>query len=582
MRSFQESHMSVRAQVLAALLAVVVAVGLSSVLTVWRVAAQKTPLLANEVAATQAEQAAVPLLLAMKDVRLDVVQVQQFLTDVSATRGQDGLNDGFANAAKYADQFKQDVATARRLAQALGQGEVVRALDELSARFPAYYDVGRRMAQVYVAEGPGGGNRMMPEFDKTADTLTQSMERAVALVDDSTHQALRDMTVATNALREAGESLVTALVVSAVVLVAVMLLVLGSLYLKLKHGFGDLIADAAALVADPAGARLTLPAERGDEFGAVAKAFHSAREQAAERKRLSDERRSAAAQAEVQRRADLEAVAAALEQEVGSVLELVEHSADGIVEIAGRIGAKMDDSTSKSLSLADAAEHIGAELEAMENRARAFSVTTDQVAGEVHRASEVASGAIGELGRVERQTAELVEAAQRIGGVLDLISEIASQTNLLALNATIEAARAGEMGKGFSVVASEVKALANQTARATEDIRRHVMGMQDSTGSVAEAVRGISGTVQQIDSVASTVAAAMAEQQQAAAEIARTVQAINAEAQRVDQSVCAVTQSSVSSYGGAISMLWAASDLDDPVRALHRRLDELVSRIRRG
>ena len=118
----------------------------------------------------------------------------------------------------------------------------------------------------------------------------------------------------------------------------------------------------------------------------------------------------------------------------------------------------------------------------------------------------------------------LAEGAQRIGQVVDMISNIAGQTNLLALNATIEAARAGEAGKGFAVVASEVKSLATQTARATDEIGAQIRQIQSATTEAVEAIKAISATIEEVSTIATTIASAVEEQGAATLEISRNIQ----------------------------------------------------------
>src|SRR5581483_6402434 len=143
--------------------------------------------------------------------------------------------------------------------------------------------------------------------------------------------------------------------------------------------------------------------------------------------------------------------------------------------------------------------------------------------------------------RTNEQIQGLAEAAQRIGDVVKLITDIAGQTNLLALNATIEAARAGDAGKGFAVVASEVKSLANQTAKATEEIAAKIAEMQTATQESVGAVQGISQTIGRINEIATTIASAVGEQGAATKEIARNVQQASAGTNEVSSNIAGVT-----------------------------------------
>jgi len=187
---------------------------------------------------------------------------------------------------------------------------------------------------------------------------------------------------------------------------------------------------------------------------------------------------------------------------------------------------------------------------------------------------------VGEAEATGVTVQSLAEAAQKIGDVVKLIQSIAAQTNLLALNATIEAARAGDAGRGFAVVASEVKALAAQTAQATEDIGLQVAAIQDVTKTTVEAIGGIGATVRSVNEVATIIAAAVEEQQAATNEIARNVQEASAGTAKVSTNIAGVTQAAVNSGHNAAGVLTAASDLSDQSEALQREVDAFLGSIR--
>jgi methyl-accepting chemotaxis protein len=176
--------------------------------------------------------------------------------------------------------------------------------------------------------------------------------------------------------------------------------------------------------------------------------------------------------------------------------------------------------------------------------------------------------------------ASLTAAAEKIGEVLRLIGAIASQTNLLALNATIEAARAGDAGRGFAVVASEVKELASQTAKATEEIASQVTAIQSATGDCVVAIGGISDTIREISGIATTIAAAVEEQDSATREIARSVQQAAAGTGEVSHNVAGASHAADQSRALADNVLVASGELSQHASALFDSVDTFLSGLR--
>ncbi|MBK1671509.1 hypothetical protein CKO28_26270 [Rhodovibrio sodomensis] len=190
----------------------------------------------------------------------------------------------------------------------------------------------------------------------------------------------------------------------------------------------------------------------------------------------------------------------------------------------------------------------------------------------------------GDTRQQAKRTNERVEgldaAAQKIGSVVELISDIPGQTNLLALNATIDAARAGEAGKGFAVVAQEVKTLASQTARATEDIQNQVGAIQSETQAAVAAIREITGTIEQIDEIAQSVAAAVEEQGAATKEIARSVDEAATGTQEVTSNIAGVSAAASETGGGAHEVLSAASQLSKESSRLEQEVGSFLDGVR--
>jgi methyl-accepting chemotaxis protein len=238
------------------------------------------------------------------------------------------------------------------------------------------------------------------------------------------------------------------------------------------------------------------------------------------------------------------------------------------------------ETTRQSTAAALASDQTAMNVETVATAAEELSASFAEIGRQVTHSLEIAGRAVGEAQATGETVRSLDQAAQKIGDVVKLIQSIASQTNLLALNATIEAARAGDAGRGFAVVASEVKALASQTARATEDIGLQVAAIQDVTKVTVEAIGDIGATVRSVNEVATIIAAAVEEQQAATNEIARNVQEASAGTAEVSANIAGVSQAAENSGHSAAGVLAAASDLSSQSVALQREVDAFLSSIR--
>jgi methyl-accepting chemotaxis protein len=206
-----------------------------------------------------------------------------------------------------------------------------------------------------------------------------------------------------------------------------------------------------------------------------------------------------------------------------------------------------------------------------------LSTSVDEIGRRVRESSQIAEAAVLQARQTDGRIGKLSRAAQEIGDVVKLITAIAEQTNLLALNATIEAARAGEAGRGFAVVASEVKSLASQTAKATDEISSHILGMQDATQESVAAIKEIGGTIAQISSIASTIASAVEQQSSATQEIARSV------AQGTHQAaanIMKVNRGATETGSASEEVLNSAKTLSTESTRLREELDRFMENIR--
>jgi methyl-accepting chemotaxis protein len=265
--------------------------------------------------------------------------------------------------------------------------------------------------------------------------------------------------------------------------------------------------------------------DRRDEIGEISRAVERFKIRAVEKAQQEADQKQAQAQAAAAaRRDEMQKLADAFETAVGVIVDRVSGSAGELERAANRLSTTANTTQRLATVVAGASEECSANVSSVASATNEMTSSVSEIARQVQESSKIAGEAVQQAEKTDARIAELSQAASRIGEVVKLITSVAEQTNLLALNATIEAARAGEAGKGFAVVAQEVKALAGQTAKATDEIGTQIAGMQTATADSVSAIKEIGGTIGRISQIASAIAAAVEEQGAATQEIARNVQ----------------------------------------------------------
>jgi methyl-accepting chemotaxis protein len=320
--------------------------------------------------------------------------------------------------------------------------------------------------------------------------------------------------------------------------------------------------------------------DRGDEIGTMAKAVEVFKENAVERARLRAETAEREQRACEDKRRSMVSMADSFEAAVGDIVHTVSSSAAELESAASTLTGTAEETQQLSVSVAGASAHASDNVKAVAAAAEELAGSVDEIGRQVQRSAEIAADAVRQAKATDDRMNELATASIRIGDAMKLITAIAEQTNLLALNATIEAARAGEAGRGFAVVAAEVKALAAQTVKATDEIGQQIAGIQTATQGSVSAIKEIGATIQRMSEIGATIASAVDQQGAATQEIARNVQEAASGTAQVAANIGNVNAAAGKTGTASSLVLTSAQALSSEGAHLRKEVDCFLARIR--
>ncbi len=319
--------------------------------------------------------------------------------------------------------------------------------------------------------------------------------------------------------------------------------------------------------------------ESKDEIGDIARAVLVFKENAVERESLEAERGEQLAAQEA-RGGAIEAMIGNFDSTVGQVLGAVTSVSSQLEDTAQKMNDAAETTRQLSSSAASSAESASSNTQTVAAASEELQGAIAEIGRQVVQSTDISRQAMEEAGRTTGTMKDLAEAAEKIGAVVNLIQDIAEQTNLLALNATIEAARAGDAGKGFAVVAGEVKSLANQTAKATEEISQQISAMQSSTQQAVTAIDTVNRTIEQMAGIATAISSAVEEQGAATREISKSVQQAANGTSEVTHSISSVDSATDETSKAAGDVSGLASDLSAQASKLRVEIEAFLESVK--
>src|SRR6186713_2457524 len=320
--------------------------------------------------------------------------------------------------------------------------------------------------------------------------------------------------------------------------------------------------------------------DRGDEIGRMAETLEVLRQTALTARTLEAEQVATKTRTEQEKRDALISLADRFDASVGQLVGLMASGSGELETTAKSMSSTAEGTNRRAAVVGSAANEASQRVQTVASAAEELSSSITEISRQVAQSAEVTGRAVDSARRTDTIVRALSDGAQQIEHVAELISSIAAQTNLLALNATIEAARAGEAGRGFAVVAQEVKGLAGQTAKATEEITRHIVSIEQTTERSVNAIKKIATTIGQLSEVANDVAVGMRQQDAVTQEIARNAGAAAKGTRDVSENITEVSTSAIKTGQIASTVLTAAAELADQSHLLRREVERYLAQLR--
>jgi methyl-accepting chemotaxis protein len=502
------------------------------------------------------------------DLRIDIIAISRMTYQLALAPAK------AADFRKETDKRAAEMKARFPILRAEAGAEENRLLDAIEQALDAYFGSIRAMVDVAAGKTDEAGLR------KALDVALDGQKKVTDTVKAySTATGTRMNDMRSNAEAAATQARLLMIVIA---VVGILLGVAATLFL----GHAGIVRPVRRLTATMEGlaeGRVDVAidgADRKDEIGGMARAVEVFRADMIRGRELEAESRRNREALDLQRRATVAELADAFERSVGSVVGTISTAATELHATAEQLTRTAETTTARSGRVESAAHSASESVATVAAATEELGASVGEIAGRIGRSNGMAAGAVGDVAAAAGIVRTLAEGASKIGAVVELIDAIAAQTNLLALNATIEAARAGEAGRGFAVVASEVKALAGQTAKATEEITGQIGAIRGSTEEAVRAIGAIEATIRSMSEIAAAISTAAEQQSIATHEIVGSVTRAATGADEVSSNIADVARSAEDTGVAAEQVLASSADLSRQAETLRSRLVEFLATVR--